>query len=134
MSLPKISAAQARRLVDEGAVLVDIREHDEHIRENIAGAFHLPLSRLDEVEIALQEGKPVIFHCKSGMRTSANAARLAQKVGGACEAFVVEGGINALKSAGLPVAPDRKQPAGTQEAGVGSPGLLGALMGVFRRG
>jgi rhodanese-related sulfurtransferase len=129
MSLPKISAQQARRMVDEGAVLVDIREYDEHVRENIEGAFHLPLSRLDEVEIALQQGKPVIFHCKSGMRTNANAVRLAQKVGGACEAFVVDGGLMAWKAAGLPVATDRAQPAGGQGRG-----FLGTLMGALRRG
>ena len=44
MSLPKISPAEARRLLDRGAILVDIREADERAREQIAGARHLPLS------------------------------------------------------------------------------------------
>jgi rhodanese-related sulfurtransferase len=108
MSLPKVSPERARRLIDDGAVLVDIRERDEHILEHVAGAFHLPLSRLDEAEIALREGKPVIFHCKSGMRTAAYAGRLAQKVGGACDAFIVDGGLDAWKKAGLPVSLNRK--------------------------
>ena len=69
MSLPRISPAEARRLLDQGAILVDIREADEHAREKIAGARHLPLSKLDEADLALHEGKPVIFHCKSGART-----------------------------------------------------------------
>jgi len=129
MSLPKVSAQQARRMVDEGAMLVDIREYNEYVRENIEGAFHLPLSQLDEIEMALQRGKPVIFHCKSGMRTNANAARLAQKVGGVCEAFVVDGGLNAWKAAGLPVATDCARSA--QNRGRG---FFGTLMGAFRRG
>ena len=102
MSLPKISPAEARRLLDQGAILVDIREADEHAREKITGAHHLPLSKLDEADLALHEGKPVIFHCKSGARTAGNASRLAQKVGGACEAFIIEGGLDAWKKAGLP--------------------------------
>lgn len=103
MSLPKINAAEASRLVEQGAVLVDIREADEFARENIAGAHHLPLSRLRETALALKQGKPVIFHCKSGARTGMNASRLAQKVNGACQAFILEGGLDAWKRAGLPL-------------------------------
>ena len=33
MSLPTIPPAEAKRLLDMGAVLVDIREADEHARE-----------------------------------------------------------------------------------------------------
>jgi rhodanese-related sulfurtransferase len=89
MSLSTIRPAEARLLLEQGATLVDIREADEHAREKIIGAHHLPLSKLDEADLALHEGKPVIFHCKSGARTVGNASRLAQKVGGACEAFVI---------------------------------------------
>ena len=109
MSLRKISPAEARRLLDQGAILVDIREADEYARERVGGARHLPLSSLDAADLALHEGKPVIFHCRSGARTRGNAARLAQKAGD-CEAFVIDGGIDAWKSAGLPVVTDRRRP------------------------
>ena len=92
MSLPKISPNEARRLLDRGAILADIREADEHAREKIAGARHLPLSRLDEADLALHQGSPVIFHCKSGARTAGSAPRLAQKTGATCEAYIIEGG------------------------------------------
>jgi rhodanese-related sulfurtransferase len=110
MSLPKISPAEARRLLDRGAILVDIREADERAREQIAGARHLPLSRLEEVDLALHEGRPVIFHCKSGARTAGHAPRLALKAGETCEAFIIEGGLDAWRKAGLPVVTDRRQP------------------------
>ncbi|MGX4771071.1 rhodanese-like domain-containing protein [Bradyrhizobium guangdongense] len=97
MSLPKIDPATARRLVKQGAIVVDIREAEEFARENISGAHHLPLSRLDEADLDVKAGKPVIFHCKSGARTSMNAARLAAKVNGACEAYIVDGGLDAWK-------------------------------------
>jgi len=93
MSLPTISPTEARRLLNEGATLVDIREADEHARENIPGARHLPLSKLDEADLALHAGRPVIFHCRSGARTQSQAPRLAGRAAGACEAFILEGGI-----------------------------------------
>ena len=89
MSLPRISPTEARRLLDRGAILIDIREADERARAQIADARHLPLSRLDEGDLALHEGRPVIFHCKSGARTAGHSPRLAQKAGTDCEAFII---------------------------------------------
>ncbi len=100
MALPKIDPTAARRLLKQGAILVDIREADEFARENIAGADHLPLSRLHEADLAVKAGNTVIFHCKSGARTSMNASRLAAKVNGACQAFILDGGLDAWKRSG----------------------------------
>lgn len=107
MSLPTINPAQTRSLLAKGAILIDIREPDEHARERIAGARNLPLSKLDEADLAAHQGKQVIFHCKSGARTQINAARLASKLNGSCEAFIVEGGLDAWRKAGLPVENER---------------------------
>jgi rhodanese-related sulfurtransferase len=107
MSLPRISAAKAKALVDHGAVLVDIRELDEHSRLRIAQARHQPLSRLGQIDLG-QEASAVIFHCRTGNRTAVNADRLAGSV--RCEAFMLDGGIDAWRSAGLPVIEDRSQP------------------------
>src|SRR5205814_308993 len=104
-----LSPAEAKRLLDRGSILVDIREADEHTREKIPGARSVPLSKLDEADLAVQAGQPLLFHCRSGARTLGNAARLATKAG-ACEAYVVEGGLDAWKKAGLPVVADRRQP------------------------
>jgi rhodanese-related sulfurtransferase len=134
MSLPKIAPLDAKRLLDRGAILVDIREADEHAREKVIGARHLALSKLDEAELALHDGKPVIFHCRSGARTMSNESRLARKVGGACEAFIVDGGLDAWKKAGLPVATDRRQPIELQrqvQLGAGSLAFLGTMLGLF---
>ena len=134
MSLPRISPTKAKDLLDQGAILIDIREADEHAREKVIGARHLPLSKLDEADLALHAGKPVIFHCKSGARTLNNASRLARKTGGACEAFIVEGGLDAWRKAGLPVATDRRQPIELQrqvQIGAGSLALAGTLLGVL---
>jgi rhodanese-related sulfurtransferase len=134
MSLPTLSPIEARRLLDQGAVLIDIREADEHARENIPGARLMPLSQLDQADLGLPEGPRVIFHCRSGARTHGNATRLAAKAGGACDAFILEGGIDAWKKTGLPVAVDRRQPLELQrqvQIGAGSMALLGTMLGLF---
>ena len=134
MSLPTIKPSEARRLLDSGALLIDIREADEHAREKIPGARHLPLSKLDQTDLAVHQGKPVIFHCKSGARTQANAPRLVGKLGDTCEAFIIEGGLDAWRRAGLPVVNDRRQPLELQrqvQIGAGSLAVVGTLLGLL---
>lgn len=134
MSLPAIKPSEARRLLDDGAVLFDIREPDEHAREKIPGARLLPLSRLDAMDLSVHQGTPVIFHCKSGARTQANAPRLAGKLDGSCQAFTVEGGLEAWRKAGLPIVADRRQPLELQrqvQIGAGSLALTGTVLGVL---
>ena len=132
--LNTITPDEAARLLREGgATLVDVREADEHARERIPGARNLPLSRLEEAELAVHQGKPVLFHCRSGARTAGNADRLAAKAG-LCEAYVVEGGLDAWKRAGLLVAEDRRQPLELMrqvQIAAGSMVVLGVLLGAF---
>lgn len=109
-TLEPIAPGEANTLVAAGkAVLVDIREPLEHARERIPGAKLVPLSKLDAALVAAAAGgKTAIFHCLSGNRTAVNAACLA---GAAPErAYVVAGGINAWKAAGLPTVLDRNAP------------------------
>ena len=134
MSLPKISPQQAKLLLQEGAILVDIREPDEHARERIADAKHMPLSRLDEADLSVHRGRPVIFHCRSGARTVGNAPRLAAKAGEECQAYIVDGGLDAWRKAGLPVVTDRRQPIELQrqvQIGAGSLAFFGTLLGLL---
>lgn len=109
MTMKTISPAEARRLIDTGAVLVDIRGADEHARERIPGARHLPLPEIETGASLNAEGAPaVVFHCRTGARTAANAARLQAAAG--CDAYIVEGGLDAWRKAGLPVEEDRSRP------------------------
>jgi len=112
---------------------VDVREADEHARERIPGARNLPLSRLEAAELAVHEGRPVLFHCRSGGRTAGHAGRLAAKAG-LCEAYIVEGGLDAWKRAGLPVAEDSRQPLELMrqvQIAAGSMVVLGVVLGAL---
>ena len=99
MTIKTINAAEAKHLVDQGAVIVDIREPNEFHGENIPGALNWPLSRL--AEAASGGAAAVVFHCKSGARTRMNAQALAGCTD--AEAYILDGGIEAWKAAGLPV-------------------------------
>lgn len=129
-ALKSISPERAAKLIRAGAVLVDIRELDEHKRERIPGARHHALSALDVASPARPGDDILIFHCKSGARTQANAPRLATAAG--CEAYVLEGGIEAWKRLNLPIAYERKQPiamARQVQILAGSLVLIGMLLG-----
>lgn len=97
-----IAPREAAALVEAGAVVVDIREAAERKTGVIPGAYHAPLSALDAAEISTEAGRPIIFHCKSGGRTKANAAALEQKAG-ASDVYILAGGIDAWRDAGLPI-------------------------------
>jgi rhodanese-related sulfurtransferase len=107
MSLPHISPEDAKLLIDKGAILVDIRDTDEHARERIPAARSMPLSKLGETRVG-QGHTAIVFHCKTGSRTGTNASLLSKAATG--DAFILDGGIDAWKKAGLPVAKDTKQP------------------------
>jgi rhodanese-related sulfurtransferase len=133
MTLKAITPQEARRLIADGAVLVDVREPDERRREHIPGTRHLPLSKLDEADFAAHRGRTVIFHCRSGARTQSQSARLAAKTGEMCEAYLVEGGLEAWRKAGLPTEVDRRQPIELQrqvQIGAGGLALIGTLLGL----
>jgi len=106
MTLPSLTPAEAARLVADGAVLVDIRDADEHARRNIPGAIKVPIAAIDRLP---KQSQPIIFHCRSGARTAANAARLAA-AGGDAPCHVLAGGLDAWQAAGLPTTLDRRQP------------------------
>jgi len=104
MSLPTVTPDEARRLIAGGAALIDIRAPDEHARASIPGAQNRPLETLGRVE----DAAAVVYHCRTGRRTGANAARLAAVAN--CPAYLLEGGLDAWRAAGLPVTEGRKAP------------------------
>jgi rhodanese-related sulfurtransferase len=132
-ALRAIDASTACRLLAEDrAILLDVREPDEHARERIPQATSLPLSRLERTPPVEAGGKLVILHCRSGARTAANAARLAGAVHG--EAAILEGGLEAWKRAGLPTDVDRRRPIEVMrqvQIAAGSLVLLGTLLGAL---
>ena len=131
MSIATISPQRAKEILDQGASLVDIREADEHARERIPGARHVPLAGIGHV--AFEPGGTIVFHCKSGARTLGNAARL-KAAAPDCDVLVVDGGLDAWRRAGLPVVSDCRQPIELQrqvQIAAGSLAAIGALLALL---
>ena len=112
--------------------LIDIREADEFAREHIGGAVSIPLSQVEQADVKIEAGRTAVFHCKSGMRTEANCARLASRING--YALLLDGGLDARKKAGLPVRDNAKAPLPMNrqvQITAGTLVLAGVLVGGF---
>src|SRR5262249_42015217 len=96
----EVSPSELRGWLDRSqAVLVDVREADEHLRESIAGSISVPLSRFDAGLVPGAER--VVFHCYSGARARQAAGRA--MAAGRGSVYSLKGGIKRWKAAGLPV-------------------------------
>ena len=119
--------ALADELVAEGdprAAFLYAAVGDE-IPQSAVEKFGLVDGKLPENDGSLAEAEHL-----AAVEAAANAQRLASAAG--CEAYVLEGGIDAWKKAGLPVAVDQRQPIEIMrqvQITAGSLVLLGVILG-----
>ena len=73
----------------------------------------------------------LIYHCKSGARTQLSAKRLAAAAG-SCQVYLLGGGIEQWKRAGLPTSDKRSGKHANHSASGRPPGLLNRLAALFR--
>jgi len=96
-----LTVEEVARGITEGRILlVDVREPNETAVESYPEAVVVPLSRFDPAAIPAEEGKQVVFACRSGKR-SVTASLAAQEAGYPYDSHLA-GGILAWKAAGLP--------------------------------
>ena len=130
MTVRMISPLEAQALRQSGAELIDIRDVEEFARERIAGAHNRPLANLRGEPLP---DAPLIFHCRSGMRTGQNVDRI-RAAAGARECFIVAGGLNAWDKEGLPIERVAGAPIEMQRQVMIGAGLLvltGTLLSLF---
>lgn len=89
--------------VPADAQLIDVREDDEWAIDHAANAVHIPMSdftgRIGEVDGA----RDIYVICKLGGRSAQVAQYLDEKLEGA-NVYNVDGGTDAWREAGLPMA------------------------------
>ena len=99
---PWVNTAEATHLINrEDALVVDVRDPGEYGAGHILGAKNVPLSRLDDGELAKRKERPVIVYCDGGER--AGKAISVLKKQGFARVVNLSGGIKAWQQAGLPV-------------------------------
>jgi molybdopterin/thiamine biosynthesis adenylyltransferase/rhodanese-related sulfurtransferase len=102
--IEEIDPASAQREVDDGALLIDVREPHEWDEAHVAGAKLVPLATVTEriAELAPDRSQRVLLFCRVGNR-SARAADALRGELGYDNAASVAGGIEAWRGAGLPL-------------------------------
>jgi phage shock protein E len=75
------TAGEAQRLVQEGALLLDVRTPQEFASKHVQGATNIPVQELSQRLKELPKNtKTVVVYCKSGGR-SASAASVLRNAG-----------------------------------------------------
>jgi rhodanese-related sulfurtransferase len=98
----RISAAEAKQMIDQGVTVVDVRTPAEWNGGHIPQAEHVPLDSILARPRDVLKGDNLIFVCQVGQR-SALAAEMAAAVGFKT-LYNLEGGTDAWVRAGYPVS------------------------------
>jgi rhodanese-related sulfurtransferase len=108
-SFAALSSMQAVRLMNQGALLIDLRAKEAFDAGHIGDARNVPAVELEAQSDALKKWRDriVITYCDSGV-SGAGAARTLAKLG-FTKVFNLEGGLNAWVRDNLPLT---KTPAG----------------------
>jgi len=109
----EVSRDEAKKLVEDGAQLVDVRAEHEWDAGRIAGASHLPLAELSERVGELDKERPVVLYCRGGNRSTMAAEALAAE---GFDAVKLSEGIVGWAGAGLPLEPEGARVAESGEA------------------
>ena len=95
MPINSVDSKTLKNWLDNGeAVLIDVREPEEHKEHNISCATLIPLANVTIKSLPDFHGKNLVIHCLGGKRGMAACEKLlAEKP--SLELYNLEGGINA---------------------------------------
>jgi molybdopterin/thiamine biosynthesis adenylyltransferase len=96
----EVNPAEAERLVEGGALLLDVREPDEYEQGAVPGSIHIARGHLEsQVENRVPEHeRPIVVMCAGGTRSAFAAKTLAEL--GYDDVVSMEGGFNKWKDEG----------------------------------
>ena len=98
-----VSTADAVRLINKGALVIDVRKPEEFETGHIVNARNVPLERLAQGDDAIkkQKNKILLAVCADG--ASAGRAANALRKAGYENTFSLKGGLNGWRADNLPV-------------------------------
>ncbi len=109
----EVSRDEARKLIEDGAQLIDVRADHEWGAGHIAGAKHLPLAELAQRTGELDPERPVVLYCRGGTRSSMATDALAEA---GFDAAKLSEGIVGWDEVGLSLEPEGGYVADSGEA------------------
>ncbi|UCH52441.1 MAG: cyclic nucleotide-binding domain-containing protein [Pseudomonadota bacterium] len=89
-----VTEPEARRLVQAGADLLDVRTEDEHRQGAVKGSRNLPLYLLRMKAATLDPARKYVAYCQTGRRSCAAAFLLAQR---GFDVAVLRGGLDGVQ-------------------------------------
>ena len=103
-----VAPTEAVKLINNDAVVLDLRSSESFSRGHIVGARNVPMDQLDGSmeKLARFRDKPVVAVCDAGV-TSTKAVNALRKSGFE-SVYNLKGGMNAWGQAGLPVVSGKK--------------------------
>jgi rhodanese-related sulfurtransferase len=96
----RVDPLEAKARLENGAVLIDVREQNEFDEARVPGATLIPLSEFAQRFEEMPKDQEIVLMCAGGVR-SAQAAQFAAQHG--FKLTNLEGGINAWQAQGLPI-------------------------------
>jgi rhodanese-related sulfurtransferase len=102
-----VDADQGNALVEEGALLLDVREPDEWEAGHAPAAVHVPMKEVQARQRELPKDRRIVAVCRSGGRSAAVTEAL---TAWGFDAVNLAGGMQAWSTAGLPVVTDAGTP------------------------
>jgi len=109
----EVSREEARRMIEDGAQLIDVRVDHEWEAGHIAGAAHIPLDELAQRAGEIDRDRPVVLYCRGGNRSTMATVALAEA--GYDVAKLSEGAVG-WEEEGLPFEPEGGYVAESGEA------------------
>jgi len=91
--LKEVDLEQAKAMVKQGAVLIDVRMESEHKAGSIKGSVNIPLFMLRMKSERFDSNKKYICYCETGRRSQA-AAYIMSEAG--FDSHVLKGGLQAI--------------------------------------
>jgi len=104
LAAASVSSQELIRLMNQGALVLDIRKPDEFAQGHVNGAKHLPSDQILNAADQFKrfKDKPVVVYCDSGSLAAAAVRNLAEQ--GFTKAFTLRGGFAGWRADNLPVA------------------------------
>lgn len=105
LGVASVTTTQAKELIDQGALVVDVRGPKSFATRHIAGALHFPVESLRQtIPQALSKAKTdsIVVYCGDGETLGPEGTAVLNRAGFA-KAVNLKGGIPAWAKAGLPV-------------------------------
>ncbi len=103
-SLMAIGPQDAIRLMNQHALVLDVRPAEAFAAGHLTGARNVPAEQLEQAGEMFKKykGKPVVVYCDTGATSGSVARKLAQQ--GFTKAVNLRGGLTAWRAENLPLA------------------------------